>query len=169
LDEKTEIPFEKLSEEIAKRNESSVIPIQLYFYNKNSSGFTLIDSPNIGDAENEKIFDNIISQSNRLLFYVEETADIDSVKLPEFAKTKDPKMIRTKFVFTNLADQIAKLVSTKEANQFFSSITQLKSYFVTFLSADTKSQIDQTEDAFHQEYLTRAEKKRCDCLGKFEN
>lgn len=140
-----EVSLADLPAELGKRNTGTIVPLVVQFELKDCWNLTLIDTPALvaegGEAPKgltaEEIEAFVTEQAKtpqRIVVGVDECNDTGKSPILELVKTIDPKLDRSLFVYTSLANHIKTFGEAKDANQFFSSTLQAhhdKVYFLT--------------------------------------
>jgi hypothetical protein len=149
-----------LPAELAKRNTSTLVPLVVQFDFKDCWNLTLIETPALvvegsespKGLSGEEIEAYVVEQMRtpqRIVVGVEECSPDGKTALLEFVKSVDPKLDRSVFVFTSLANHIKTFGETKDANQFFSSTLQAHNEKVFFLT------LAESPDSDPQKYKER--------------
>lgn len=149
-----EVSLADLPAELSKRNTATLVPLIVQYESKDCWNLTLIETPALvaegGEAPKgltaEEIEAYVSEQARtpqRILVGVDEcNENTGKTPLLEMIKSIDPKLDRSVFAFTVLANHIKTFGETKDANQFFSSTLQAhneKAFFLT-LPTDNESE-----------------------------
>ena len=140
-----QVALADLPGELSKRNTATLVPLVVQFDFKDCWNLTLIETPSLVSEgsespkglTSEEIEAFAVEQMRtpqRIVVGVEECVADAKTTLLETIKSVDPKLDRSVFVFTALANHIKTFGETKDANQFFSSTLQAHNDKVFFLT-----------------------------------
>lgn len=155
------VTLSELPGELTKRNIATLTPLVVQFDFKDCWNLTLIDTPalvaegaesSVKGLTSEEIEAFVVEQMRtpqRITVGVEECNENSKSPLLELVKSTDPKLDRSVFVYTGLANHVKTFGETKDANQFFSSTLQAHSdkvFFLTLPSNASASEASESSD-----------------------